>query len=140
MKFRGQTVVLVPAGVHQLHVTRAAFDQAPRHQTISRETFPARSRTGRTFQNFFRLFGKVGQLRHARLHAIRHFILRNARGNFRVAEVVQLLFVDLGNRVEHAAFDLFASCPPDWKDKEPVRRCREISRLDVRDGRNPLPQ
>jgi hypothetical protein len=47
--------------------------------------------------------GNIGQLRHARLHPIREFILRDARGNLRVADFRELHLVQDREIVEHPA-------------------------------------
>jgi len=50
----------------------------------------------------FRLRGNVHQLRHARLHAVGHLVLRDARRNLRVAELFAALLVERRHDIEHA--------------------------------------
>ena len=57
-------------------------------------------------KNMIRLVTEIGQFRHAHLHAVRHLVLGNARGDFRITDFEKLHLVELGQVVKQAAPDL----------------------------------
>ena len=72
----GQVDVLVPAAVIELHEPHVAFDQPAREQTVRGERPGLLRVCAVELERRFRLFGEVGQLRHALLHPERHLVLR----------------------------------------------------------------
>ncbi len=55
------------------------------------------------FQSNLALAAEVGEVRHARLHAKGHLVLRNARLCLGIAKAFESLLVQLPERVEHRA-------------------------------------
>ena len=74
-----QVVVLIPPAMEELNEAHAAFGQPPRQKAVAGE----RARLARIgpieIEGRFRFLREIGQLRHGRLHAIRHLVLRDAR-------------------------------------------------------------
>src|SRR2546427_12321793 len=87
----------------ELDEADAAFGQAPGEQTIRSK----RARLLRLFtvklERARRLFGNIRQLGNRSLHPKGHFILRDARGNFGIAEFLETDLVQLAYRVEKYA-------------------------------------
>ena len=81
--------MLVPTGMHELDESHAALGQPPGHQAVvGKRPLPLDFRAVHV-QHVLRFLRKIRQLRHAGLHAIGHFILRDARGDLRIAELSQ---------------------------------------------------
>ncbi len=98
-----QRGVLVPAAVEELDEAHAALRQPPGEQAVGGER-AGRSRLGAVhLEHPVGLLREVGQLGHGRLHAVGHLVLRDARGDFRIARLVQLQLVQLRQVVEHSA-------------------------------------
>ena len=104
VEFGGQRVVLIPSGVHKLHAAGAAFDEATGHETVVREASGLFNSGAVAFEDRGGFVGEIRQLRHTALHAEGHFILGDACGDFRIVEILELLFVDAGYVIKHAAF------------------------------------
>ncbi len=84
----GQVAVLVPAAMKELHEPHAPLAQPPGQQAVGGEG-AGRARLGAVqLENVRRLVRHVGQLGHRGLHAVGHLVLRDARGDLRVAELV----------------------------------------------------
>ena len=78
-EMRMQVSVLVPARVHQLHEADAALGEPPRDQAVVREG-SRHERVGAVhLDDRLRLVREIKEIRHARLHAERHLVLRDAR-------------------------------------------------------------
>ena len=83
-----QAVVLVPAHVIELDEAHAALGQPAGQQAVG-GVGAGLARIGAVqLEGGRRLLREVGQLRHGRLHAVRHLVLRDARGDLRVAELL----------------------------------------------------
>src|SRR6266850_118933 len=65
----------------KLDETDAALGETARHQAVRREAAVARMLDTVQIENFLRFTGEIGELRHRRLHAERHFILADASLN-----------------------------------------------------------
>ena len=95
--------MLVPTAVVKLDESHAALGQPSRQKAIRR----VRSRLARIIS--VKLIGRVGflrevrELRHGRLHTIRHFVLGYACFNLRITVLVGQHAVELRNSVQHAA-------------------------------------
>ena len=94
-------VVLIPAGVHELDEADAALDQAAGHQAVAGEGARFVDLRAVEVESGLRLAGDVGQLRHAGLHPVGHFVLGDAGGDLGVADVVELALVESRDVVEH---------------------------------------
>ena len=87
---------MVPRAVIELNEPHATLGEASRQQTI-RGVGAGLSRIGAVqLEGAFRFFRQIGQLGHRGLHAKRHFILRDPRGDLRIVrrlefELVQFL-------------------------------------------------
>jgi hypothetical protein len=55
------------------------------------------------FERLLRFLRNVGQLRHAGLHAERHFVLGDAGLRFGIVQLFELFLVQFAERVEHGA-------------------------------------
>ena len=55
-------------------------------------------------EDVLRLVGEIGQLRHTRLHAVGHLVLRNARLNLRIGDVLVVFPVERRDIVDKALF------------------------------------
>ena len=99
----GQAAVLVPAAVVKLDETHTALGHAAGEQAIGGERAGLLHVGPVKVEHTLRLLRDVHQLRHGRLHAEGHFVLRNAGVDFGIGEGLVLLRVELGEAVEHAA-------------------------------------
>ena len=141
LELRGQVAVLVPAGVHELHEAHAALDQPPGHQAVVGERCPAASRPGRTSRA--RLCGslrEVGQLRHARLHPVRHLVLAMRVAISGSPNSASFMLVELARGRRACRGGPRGSCRRGSTGTAPGRRCRGTSRPGTSLGRKPLPQ
>ena len=84
--------VAVPTPVIQLHEAYAFFDQPPREQAVRRETGLARLGAIQV-EHVLRFLRDIHQLRHARLHAIGHLVLRDAGQRLGIAHAAELVAV-----------------------------------------------
>ena len=126
----GQIAVLVPAAMEELDEADAAFGQAARQKAVGgkRARLP---RVGAVeLEQRCRLFRKIRQLRHGRLHPIRHLVLANAAEDLRIAE-------SLGSSSDSASPDrretagvLRGRSPAGSTDRAPDRAPCETSRPD----------
>src|SRR5260370_6053239 len=81
--------------MEELNEADIAHGTRAREQTLRRErAWVARVRSV-LLKYTRRFFGKIRQFRNRALHAIRHLILRDARGDFGVAELFEAELVDL---------------------------------------------
>ena len=95
----------VPAVQPDLHEPRAALEKAARGQAALRKASGSARVLAVQVVHAGGLGGKIGQLRHGRLHAIRHLVLRDARQRFRIADGLMLQLVELAHRIEHPPAD-----------------------------------
>src|SRR5262245_49281568 len=91
--------VMIPVGVVKLDEPDAALDEPSREQTIVRESHTARLGAVH-LERLPRLTGEIDQLRRACLHAIRHFVRRDARGDLRIAGDVEPRLIQIAEHVE----------------------------------------
>ena len=103
-----EVAVLIPTGVHELDEFHTALGESAGHQAVVGEGALAFHIGAVHVENGLRFVGKIGEFGHAGLHAESHFILADARGDFRVAEVLEFGFVEFGDVVEEAAPDFAA--------------------------------
>ena len=82
--------VLIPAAVEQLHKRHAALEHAPREDAVVGILARLLGVLAVQVEDVIRLGLEIGQLRHAGLHTKRHFVLGNARLDFRVARRSEL--------------------------------------------------
>ena len=108
IEFGGQGIMLIPASVHELNAAGTPFDQAPRHQAIMGESAGLIDLGAVAFEDLLWFLGEVGEFGDAGLHPERHFVLGDASGDFGVAGFVEFEFVDFGEVIEEAAFDIGA--------------------------------
>src|SRR5437764_13106428 len=104
MRVPGVDVLVAHAAVKELHEADAVLDEAPRHQTLTRERL--RDRIVQSIQLPRRLgFARhVERLGGATLHAKRELVGRNARREIGVARVLlHVELVQLGEQIETRA-------------------------------------
>src|SRR5207248_8923795 len=83
----GQTAVMVPARMIKLDETDVALGHTPREQTIRGESAGIFRLVAVEREGAVRFLRNVHDLRHARLHPVRHFVLGDARVDFGIPEV-----------------------------------------------------
>ena len=98
----GQTAVLVPALVEELDEADALLDESARLQAVGGEGSRRLHAVPIHREGGGRLLRKIGDLRHARLHAIGHLGLRQTGVDFRVEFRGALVGIELAERIEHA--------------------------------------
>ena len=98
----GQTRVMIPAAVKELHKAHVALDHPAREQAVARVRAGLGHFRSVHFQHGFRFLRDIRQLRHAGLHAEGHLLLGDGGGNLRVADLRLMFAVQLGQRIEHA--------------------------------------
>ncbi len=99
----GQAAVMVPAHVKELDAADIAFGQAPREQAVGRVAAGAFDVGSVRIERGLRLFARVEKFGHARLHAKRHFVLRDARLDFGIVERRVVFLVEAREPVERFA-------------------------------------
>ena len=99
----GQIAMMIPALVVELDKAHSAFGQAASEQTIGGKTSRFAAIGTIQLERALRLFGKVGDFRHAGLHPVSHFILGDARFNFRIQLALELKFVQGVEFIEQRA-------------------------------------
>ena len=99
----GQVVMLVPASVIELNEPYAPLCHATGEQTVRRVGAWFAGGVAVEIEGLFGLAGEVGQIGNRGLHAIRHLVLGNAGLDFRVAVIVELALIELGEPIQHAA-------------------------------------
>jgi len=102
----GERTMLVPSGMHELDKACSAFDETAREKTVASKGAGLVDTGAVLFERGFAFSGNVGELGHAGLHTVSHLVLRDARGNFGVADFGEFAFVELGNAVEHVTTEL----------------------------------
>ena len=98
--FPGTRTVAIPSPVIKLNKAHTAFGKTPGYQTIVGKACFACLRAVLCAHGFGFL-PDVHRVGGIHLHAERHFILRNARERFWVAELRIALLIDFIHRVEH---------------------------------------
>ena len=132
LELRVQVAVLVPAGVEELHETRAALDEAAGHEAVVREApLPPHVRAVH-LQHLRRLLAEVSEFRHARLHPVGHLVLGDARGDLRVAELAQAELVHAGQVVEDRPPALAAHAVGVRQVQHRVAAAAELDALEAR--------
>jgi len=74
---------MIPVGIEQLDESHAPLNEPAGEQAVRRKGRLAGLDPVEA-ECFCRFTGKIGQLRHARLHPVGHLILADPRGDFRV--------------------------------------------------------
>ena len=93
---------MVPVAVIELNEPHAALGQPPGQQAVGGERAVAPLRAVQ-LEHVRRLVRDVHQLRHARLHAKRHFVLADARGDFRIVDRLVVQPIERLHAVDHVA-------------------------------------
>src|SRR6187455_1027275 len=100
----GEAAVLVPAAVHELDEADAALRHLAGQQAVAgKAAVDAVLLDAVELERLLRFAGQVGQLGDAGLHAVGHFVLGDAGGDFRVAEGLLGQGVELADAIEHLA-------------------------------------
>ena len=135
-----QLAVMVPVAMEELDEAHAALRQPPRQQAIRREGARASCILSVKVERCVaRLFGKIGQLRHRRLHAKRHLILRDARRDFRIADTSsKFAWLSLPSASRKPRRSSVAK-PGGFEGTAPGRRPNGISRPDSGSAENRFP-
>ena len=98
-----EIAVLIPAGMHQLREAYTALGEAAGDEAVIGEGAGLEDIGSVHLEHRLRLVFKIEQVGYRRLHAKRHFILGDARINFRVADLAEVLAVQCLHVVEHRA-------------------------------------
>ena len=112
--------MLVPTAMKQLHESHVAFQQPAGQQAVRRIGSGLACFVPVELERGFGLVGEIRQLRYGGLHPERHFVLRDARQDLRVAEILVLDRVELAEIVEEA---------PPSVSVDTVRVCQEQHRV-----------
>src|SRR5688572_5357724 len=94
---------MVPVAMIELNEAGAAFGEAAGEEAIAGEgaglvhVLAIELRHGLGFSR------QIHEFRHARLHAIRHLVLANARFDLRIARLRELEAIEISDAVEHEA-------------------------------------
>src|SRR5207244_1340420 len=99
----GEIAMLVPTWMIELNETDIALSQAASEQTIGGKGARILGLLAVKLEDAFRLFRKVHDLGDASLHAICHLVLSDALIDLRVAEVLGLKGMQLGQAIEELA-------------------------------------
>ena len=94
--------VEVPAPVEEIHKANAFFNEPPRQQAVVGKARLAGLRPV-VFEHLLRLLGDVHDLGHAGLHAKGQLILRDARDSLGMAELGDLLLIEILQGIERLA-------------------------------------
>src|SRR4051794_5926692 len=94
---------MVPVAMVQLDKAYAAFRQTAREDAVGGEGSGLTRVLAVEVKRPGGLFREVGQLRNRRLHAVRHLVLRDARRDLRIAELVVADGVQLAEGIEEGA-------------------------------------
>ena len=97
----GQVAVLVPAGMHQLYESGAAFDEATGEKAVAGIGSAAVDVRSVHVEDGLGFTGDVGEFWDAGLHAIGHLVLGDAGIDFGITEFIEVLAVDFSDVVEH---------------------------------------
>lgn len=97
----GQVAVLIPALVVQLDESHVALGEPPRQQAVGRIAARCLDLGTVHVEDALRLVRKVHDLRHRRLHAVRHLVLGDARVDLGIEHTRVLFLLELPERVEH---------------------------------------
>ncbi len=92
---------MVPAGVIELDETHVALGQAPGEQAVGREGAGLGGLRTVQIEDALRFLRDVGHFRHARLHAIGHLVLGDARFDFGVEFGGERQLVEGADLLEH---------------------------------------
>ena len=98
--------MLIPARVHQLYEADSPLGQSPRHQAMMCERAAFLHVGPVHVKHMLRFVRNVGQFRDAGLHFVGHLVLRDARLNLRITELLVLQFVQLRQVIENPAANL----------------------------------
>ena len=99
----GQTAVMIPALMIQLHELHAALGQAPREQAVGGEAAGLACIGTIRREGGFGFAAQVHDLGHARLHAVSHLVLGDASIDIRLAEAIGVVLVQVAQRIKHRA-------------------------------------
>ena len=126
-----QVAVLVPAHVEELNEPHAAFGQPAGQQAVGGIGAGLLHLGAVHVEHVLRLVLDVGQLGHGGLHAKRHLVLRDARGDFRVAGIGELLLVQLARGRRASTGETSRSTPAGFERYSTGSPACGTSRLDT---------
>ena len=96
-----QIAVMIPARMIKLDETHVAFGHSPREQTIRGEGAGTFCLVAVKRKGAVRFLRNIHDFRHARLHAVSHFVLGDPRVDFRIAEVLELQRLQFRQPIQH---------------------------------------
>src|SRR5262249_53115954 len=99
----GQTAVMVPALVVELNESYAALSESSGEQGVGGGRTRRAAVVGGAIKGGIWFGRDVGHMRHARLYAGRHFVLRDARFDFGIELFFELVTVECIELFEHRA-------------------------------------
>ena len=132
--------MLVPAAFIKLDEAHAALSQPARQQAIRGVGAGLARIRSVQVEDALRLFRQIHQLRHRRLHAIRHLVLRDARLNFGIAVRLGVHLVQLRDSVEHAPARGFVDAGRVGQIQHRIARGAEVHALIFRRQKSAAPQ
>src|SRR5690606_34149923 len=94
-----EVAVVVPTAVIQLDETHAAFREPAGEQTVGREGTVSRLLDPVHIEDRLRLLAEIGELRDARLHLEREFVLGDARLDLGIEALLLVKTVETGDLV-----------------------------------------
>ncbi len=97
----GKIAMLIPLADENLCEPHSSFGHASRQQTICSERAWFLDLGAVHVQDMLRFIREIGQFRNRGLHAVRHFVLRNSRLDFRVTDFRETLAIEFRQFVQH---------------------------------------
>ena len=95
--------MMIPAAVEEMDKRYAALGHAAGEDAVAGKRAGPLGVGAVQVRHALGFLSNIHQLRHARLHAEGHLVLRNAGLSFGIAEFLKLFLIDLGDSVKHAA-------------------------------------
>src|SRR5437879_2476882 len=92
--------MMIPARVIKLNEPHVAFCHAPSEQTIGGKRSGVFGFITIKFKCAIRFLGKIHDLRHAGLHTVSHFILRDTLVDSPITQIPSLQLMKLGHAVK----------------------------------------
>ena len=96
-----ERTVVVPVAVVELDEADAPFSHPSSQQAVSGKAAGGSHVVPITPEHVLRLIGEVHQIRHARLHPIRHLGLGDPSFNLRISHAGEILAVEIRELAEH---------------------------------------
>ncbi len=126
-----QNRVVIPAPVKDLDEAHTAFDHPPGEQAVAGKGSVLVDFRSVQVHDVLRFSGDVRQFGNGRLHAEGHFLLGDGGLNLGIADLGEVLSVQLAQRVEHPAADAGVDAAGIRQKQDRISRQFETRRPDV---------